>query len=58
VKKLNETLEKKETENVKLAADKEKLESYTKKALHNVQNKVCGAVMRNISALEHVFLKE
>lgn len=40
VNKLNEALKKTESENNKLSADKEKLESYTKKALHNVQEKV------------------
>jgi hypothetical protein len=37
---LNDGLKKRESENNKLASDKEKLEAYTKKALHNVQEKV------------------
>ena len=40
VNKLNDDLKKRESENNKLTSDKEKLEAYTKKALHNVQEKV------------------
>lgn len=44
VNKLSENLKKRETENSKLLSDKEKLESYTKKALHNVQDKYMLAI--------------
>jgi len=44
VSKLEEIVKKRGSENSKLAADKEKLESYTKKALHNVQDKYTLAI--------------
>uniref|UniRef100_A0A7S2SUT2 HOOK N-terminal domain-containing protein n=1 Tax=Rhizochromulina marina TaxID=1034831 RepID=A0A7S2SUT2_9STRA len=44
VRKLKEQLKEKESENNKLTSDKEKLEAYTKKALHNVQEKYMLAI--------------
>lgn len=44
VMKLKTSLEAKETENSKLLSDKEKLELYTKKSLHGVQEKYMLAV--------------
>jgi len=44
VNKLNEALKKRDGENLKLSSDKEKLEAYTKKALHNVQDKYMLAI--------------
>lgn len=40
IAKLSDDLKSKESEISKLLSGKEKLESYTKKALHNVQDKV------------------
>jgi chromosome segregation ATPase len=42
--KLNDAIKKKESENLRLASDKDKLETYTKKALHNVQEKYLLAI--------------